>query len=263
MTVQVIHADICEALPSLMQLPIACVFADPPYSAEVHRKAVSTGTKGTPRPRDLGFGSLTAATREAVSALITHATRWSLVFSDIESSLAWEPKGVERIRMIPWIRWSQPQISGDRPPTGAEMTVLFHPPTKKSWNGHGGLTHFTEKSLRGEDKYSCEKPLDLMLTIVSAFSDVGDLVCDPCCGSGTTGVACALLGRHCVMLDSSETACQLAQERVQSGLSDRDKARLSRWIEEMSWAIDTPDSKAGALRYARAKADRDRAEGAM
>lgn len=116
---------------------------------------------------------------------------------------------------------------------------------------------FDAKSLRGGGKYSCEKPLDLMLSLVSYFSDRGELVLDPCCGSGTTGLACRLLERDAVLIDCDADACEIAQRKCDSSLSDRDRERCMRWIDyQDAWlAGEAPSTKSGQARYARALAD--------
>jgi DNA modification methylase len=70
---------------------------------------------------------------------------------------------------------------------------------------------------------------------VGDFSDPGELVCDPYAGSGTTGLACAQLGRSFLGWERDAAMAELAQRRL-TGLrgraraaSDRD-VRLSRHL---------------------------------
>ncbi|MBF2754656.1 MAG: site-specific DNA-methyltransferase [Gammaproteobacteria bacterium AqS3] len=51
--------------------------------------------------------------------------------------------------------------------------------------------------------------------LVLAFSDKGDKVLDPFCGSGTTGAMCVPLGRSFVGIDISKEYCDLAAERIE------------------------------------------------
>ena len=57
---------------------------------------------------------------------------------------------------------------------------------------------YTAKSLRGRDKYSCEKPLDLMLALVSDYSDPGETVFDPCAGTPCTNCGPDTASRVCL-----------------------------------------------------------------
>lgn len=58
------------------------------------------------------------------------------------------------------------------------------------------------------------KPLALMQQIVEGYTRPGDLVCDPCCGAGTTLLAAKLLGRRYIGGDLDEAHAELARERL-------------------------------------------------
>lgn len=217
---------------------------DPPYSQDVHARAVSNNPGGVETgtcARDFGFDCLSQELRLTLASRILDAPRWAVVFTDIESVGLWRDCVRERyVRSVPWVRWSQPQKSGDRPCSGCEMTCIFHGPGRKSWNGLGGMTHWWARSLRGKNKYSAEKPLDLMLAIVSAFSDPGDLVADPTCGMGTTLLAARLLGRRYVGAEICDEIRSAANDRVEGDLSPRDRERAERWVSDMldRWAAE-------------------------
>ena len=67
-----------------------------------------------------------------------------------------------------------------------------------------------------ERQHPNEKPLELMLKIVGIHSKPGDTVLDPFMGSGTTGAACAMMGRSFVGIELDvahfETACRRIEE---------------------------------------------------
>lgn len=185
-----------------------------------------------------------------------------------------EPEGY--VDVLPWERWSQPQKSGDRPTQGFEVLSLFwgRAHSRKAWNGPGSLTCLRHKCLRGADKHRTEKPLDQALDLVSWFSNAPHLpwaahqaeingkltdipaatvagrvmtaspaqngflpVIDLCAGAGTTGVACALLGRDFVGFEldpGNEGMAERAERRALAALSgqlsDRDRERAERWV---------------------------------
>ena len=62
--------------------------------------------------------------------------------------------------------------------------------------------------------YPTQKPVRLLERIVSASSRPGDLVLDPFCGSGTTGVAAARLGRRWLLVDRNPAAVEIARRRL-------------------------------------------------
>lgn len=67
--------------------------------------------------------------------------------------------------------------------------------------------------------YPTEKNLDLLLRIVSASSDKGDLVLDAFAGSGTTLEAATRLERRWIGIDNSELAINTIVERFEKGTS--------------------------------------------
>jgi DNA methylase len=213
------------------------LICDPPYSEHVHKSAVSQSARGGVRPRDLGFDCISVELRDHIAMLASNVSRWSLIYSDIEGLGEWREAltraGATYIRAVPWIRWSMPQLSGDRPPSGCEMiTIAWGRQTgKKSWNGPGNLTHFAHKCLRGGEKHKAAKPLDQLLDLVEFFTDPSDQVIVPCGGSGTAALACQLLGRSCVEIEIDPAWVSAAQVRVsETMLSPVDQERFDRYM---------------------------------
>ena len=64
--------------------------------------------------------------------------------------------------------------------------------------------------------YPTQKPIILLERIINLVTDIGDVVLDPFCGSGTTLVASSLLGRKYCGMDSSSDAVQLTKERLKN-----------------------------------------------
>ena len=62
--------------------------------------------------------------------------------------------------------------------------------------------------------YPTEKNLSMLETIVKTSSNLGDLVLDPYCGSGTTLLAAAKHGRGFIGIDRSEMAVECASKRL-------------------------------------------------
>jgi len=58
------------------------------------------------------------------------------------------------------------------------------------------------------------KPLAMMLAMVEDYTRPGDLVCDPCCGAGTTLLAAKLLGRQYIGGDLDAKHVEIARERL-------------------------------------------------
>lgn len=61
--------------------------------------------------------------------------------------------------------------------------------------------------------HPCQMPVEVMRRVVGVLPD-GVTVIDPFCGSGTTGVACKMLGVDFVGIDISEAYCDIARRRI-------------------------------------------------
>lgn len=64
--------------------------------------------------------------------------------------------------------------------------------------------------------YPTQKPVLLLEQIIKLASNENDLILDPFCGSGTTLVAAALLGRRAIGIDVSEDAVEIARQRLEN-----------------------------------------------
>lgn len=242
-------------LPAKFARLFKAVITDPPYASFVHENTISAasspgkllqpGQQGGVTARDLGFDALDDEERQHLLLLCSQAERWSVIYSDVESShlLAgpYHPfPGLEYIRTMPWIRWSQPQMTGTMPPQEFEHIVILHSeivgprggrkPKAKHWNGPGSKTAFDERAMRGKDKHPAQKTLDQCLSLVSWYSDPGDSVADWFCGDGTIALACKLLDRECYSCDEDPTCLAISQQR-QAFNVERDRAQAQRWLD--------------------------------
>ena len=273
--IEVVHGDALAYSPSDFAA-FDVLICDPPYSDHVHENCASVGTVGGglgAHDRDLEFDPLTPELREMIAVCGASVKRWSAIFSDVEGAHLWREAcasfDLEYIRPLPWIRWSQPQLSGDRPPTVLELINLFHvqhvgprggvEPIAKHWNGPGNVMPLHRRAMRGQFKHPTEKGLDLILDLVSWFSDPGESVIDLCGGAGTTALACRLLERDCLSVEQKAKWANEGRVRA-NGLGARDHARATEWCEttftEASEQLEKPPAADGSDRNTRERAER-------
>lgn len=66
----------------------------------------------------------------------------------------------------------------------------------------------------GNKNHSAVFPVDLPLWFIKLFTKKGDFVLDPFAGSGTTAVACSILKRDYLMIDTMAKYKKVAEERI-------------------------------------------------
>lgn len=86
--------------------------------------------------------------------------------------------------------------------------------------------------------YPTQKPLGILERIVKVHSRPGDRVLDFFAGSGTTGEACAKLGRNCTLIDANPEAIAVMRRRLEFA-----NPRIVEAERPSEQAIATPDDK--------------------
>lgn len=77
-----------------------------------------------------------------------------------------------------------------------------------------------------KQRIASEKPLELVRQLVRMYSNEGDVVLDPCIGSGTTIVACELEGRNYIGFEKNEENFRIASERIASEAENKKSKNL-------------------------------------
>ena len=83
---------------------------------------------------------------------------------------------------------------------GSQMTDVWRIPAVGSWEKQQG-------------KHPTQKPLRLLYRVILACTNEGDIILDPFCGSGTTGIAANLLGRSFIGIEQEHSFCELSLAR--------------------------------------------------
>lgn len=76
------------------------------------------------------------------------------------------------------------------------------------------------KSEKEFGKHPTQKPLSVLKRILQASTKEGDLILDPFNGSGTTGIACQMLGRNYIGIDKEKDYLDLTIKRYQKTKED-------------------------------------------
>ena len=82
----------------------------------------------------------------------------------------------------------------------------------------------TPKREKKHGAHPTQKPLELLLRLIAICTKEGDIVLDPFCGSGTTGVAAVSLGRSFIGVDLEKVHLNLARIRIEEVSEARRKS---------------------------------------
>lgn len=226
-TYRLIKGDCLEVMHSLLMNgeSFSHVMADPPYESHMHKvKAEESDLRqdGYASPKSLDFGSIDGIRMQSTVLMSSLCSGWMLIFCTPEGVAAWrdeiEANEVKYKRACVWVKPdAAPQFNGQGPAMGAEMIVTAWAGQGHSkWNGGGKRGVFTHNT-NGKDRHGVhptEKPLSLMKELIELFTNPGDTILDPFMGSGTTGVACALMGRSFVGIEQDDKYFAIAKERI-------------------------------------------------
>jgi len=111
-----------------------------------------------------------------------------------------------------YIVWDKDNGANDFADCELAWTSFKKAVRKVKWRWNGMLQepgHPKEKRV-----HPTQKPLGVALWIVERYSKPGEIILDPCCGSGPFCLAAKQLGRRYIGIDISEEYCRIARERL-------------------------------------------------
>jgi DNA modification methylase len=187
------HGDCMDVMPLLDG--IDSVITDPPYGIGEHGGACRTrGAPGYAKHENLGWDNQrpSVVVFDEMRRLSERVVIWGgNYFADLLPP------------SMGWLYWRK-LMGGDF--SDGELAW-----TSKQM----ALREFT-RCPKGMDKtHPCEKPVDLMAWCIAKMGvPEGATVCDPFMGSGTTGVACANLGRKFIGIEAQRKYFDIACERI-------------------------------------------------
>jgi hypothetical protein len=219
-----LHPDSFAFLRELRGSTFDVILTDPPYNEHVQGNLCSgslVGTKAVPK-YELDFAPVTE--HSWIHDAVRSARRWVVAFCAVEEFGEYKRLAPESyVRGGVWYKSNaMGQLTADRPATAYEGVALLHNgDTKKRWNGRGSYGIWRCNGTRGKkDRHPNEKPIDLCLKLVSLFSERGETIFDPFCGSGAIGEAALRLGRRYVGFDKDSSWVEKTMARLAGPLLD-------------------------------------------
>ena len=222
------HGDCLEVMPTLGA--VDHVICDPPYEAVTHAaldgKNTARRNDGRPASPAVDFDPVDAI-RAQVVAFGEQCEGWFIAFCTPEGVARWADEinasPLKYKRACVWVKPdSMPQLNGQSPGAGAENFVVAWAGTGHSrWNAggkRGVYTHLVNNPDR-TGLHPTEKPVSLMAELLTDFTNVGQTICDPFMGSGTTGVAAVRMGRDFIGIERDQRYFDLACQRIAAAQS--------------------------------------------
>ena len=234
-------ADTFDLLEKMEENCIDVIFADPPYFLSNNGITCSGGKVASVNKGSWDKAENLDAKHEfnrqwiklAKKVLKPNGTIWisGTLHNIFSVGMALEQEGFKILNNITWQKNNPPPNLSCRYFTHSTETILwarknnksarhfFNYKLMKELNGGkqmkdvwtGNLTSQKEKNF---GKHPTQKPLYLLEKILLASTQENDLVLDPFCGSGTTGVACKILKRKFIGIDNNPEFIELSRERL-------------------------------------------------
>lgn len=220
---RLILGDCLEVMPTLGV--IDHVISDPPYEAIMQsRWGVLSNQAASAHVKHvaIGFDAIDDVRDDVARAAVEVCQGWLVLFCMAEGVRAWrdaiEQAGARYKRAMVWVKPdAMPQFNGQGPSVGHEMLVsAWCAPGKSKWNGGGRPGTFVHVKNTQGGEHPTQKPLPLMLELVSLFSSPHETILDCFMGSGTTGVAAARLGRKFIGIEQNEQWFDLSRRRIEA-----------------------------------------------
>ncbi len=125
-------------------------------------------------------------------------------FTASHETILWASKGQKAKHTFNYVQSRDWEVGNDSIyRRGKQMRSVWSIPT-------------TPKREKAFGNHPTQKPLELLKRLIALCTSEGDLVLDPFCGSGTTGVACVLLGRNFIGIDLDQSYLELTAKRIES-----------------------------------------------
>jgi site-specific DNA-methyltransferase (adenine-specific) len=223
--IEVRAGDLEDILPTLEAGKFDLVVADPPYG-------IDAGSGGF-RSRTIhhhNYQDDEATARKLALCILTEGFRVTkfranlFLFTDIKH---WD--WLQRVSaQIGWTPFRRPLIWGKSDseglaPWGAQGPRITTEFIFFATRGEKGLLASpidyirVNRVPRNERIHAAEKPVELIRKLLECSTLPGDVVLDPCCGSGSTLVACKELGRRALGIEKDPNYFNTAMSNVHGG----------------------------------------------
>ena len=248
MKCNIIHGDALQILDEIKEESIDCIFADPPYFLSNDGvtckggKMVSVNKGDWDKSQGLknDFEFTLTWLKKARRVLDKDGTIWvSGTHHNIHQvGFALQKLGYKILNEITWFKPNAPPNLSCKYFTHSHETLLWAAKSKnsnftfnyqkmKQWPANKDKVRnkgtqmrsvwsipLTPPSEKKHGKHPTQKPLELLRRCILSSTNKGDIVLDPFCGSGTTGVVSVNNQREFIGIERESDYIQVIQDRL-------------------------------------------------
>jgi len=201
--IQIFLGDCREILPQLPKVDL--VLTDPPYGIgfseyESHEDKID------------GYREFIWGVCEEAEKHIGNG--WMCVFQTAKRCKEWAKDFPREWRLIACPKTFVQMYKVHGPTWATDYALLWEIGESKQ-RGKGRDWKVSDTANMKFDRgHPCARPLVQIQYLVDCLSELGDLICDPFMGSGTTLVAAKNLGRKAIGIEIEEKYCEIAVKRL-------------------------------------------------
>ena len=202
---EVITGDCLEVMRGMDAGSVDAVITDPPYGIGITRNSKSIGIAAHLSRQATGEAWDDRIPTSAHFHELKRVSRNQIVFG---ANYFWE-----HFYSSPcYIVWDKRGDLPDVPfaPTEFAWTSFNKMSKRYVIRNHG----FIRDSKDERTGHPTQKPTELFAAIINDFTRPGDLILDPFCGSGTTGIACVQTGRRFIGVEIDPGYADIARARI-------------------------------------------------
>jgi len=239
----IVHGDWLDSVPTLEPASVNLVYADPPFNTGLQQRD-RAGTFADSWPSTADYIAWLRPCLEATLPLLKPTAN---ILLHVDYRVCHHARLLldhlfGEDRFVNHLIWSY-GLGGSSPRRFARKhdDILFYCVNPDQYYFEPPLVPATSNRMAGQMKkstdvldipsinnmshertgYPTQKPLALLELLVRACCPPDGVVLDPCCGSGTTLVAAARLGRRGIGIDRSADAVRTTRERLDKAKSHR------------------------------------------
>jgi DNA modification methylase len=118
------------------------------------------------------------------------------------------------VRQAVWRKTNPSPVNGQHMWLHAIENCVFAKKRKTTFNQHC-KHNVWDYSIERQKLHPTQKPLKLFQYLIESSSNAGDVVLDPCMGSGTTAIACVNTNRHFIGFETEPKYIEIANKRLE------------------------------------------------